>query len=195
MCAVGFALSYVVQVSPPLLASRFLPRLFYRVPPPCAEKKSGAPSKSRLVAGAAKSLNEKQEKRARRVIATRRTIAFGFSLCKVSGFATKPNTLLRTFCSPGWDTAAPVRHLDARLSGFWPRACALGPADWSGWQPAQVKERHGCPRHRRSHFGRCVRILPNSTDATQLGDEGRKDRNSPPPDSMRLRCGRNLLPH
>ena len=63
-----------------------------------AEKKSGAPSKSRLVAGAAKNLDEKQEKRVRRVIATRRTIVFGFSLCKVSGFATKPNTLMLRTC-------------------------------------------------------------------------------------------------
>lgn len=173
MCAVGFALSYVVQVSPPLFASRSLPRLFYRVPPPCAEKKSGAPSKSRLVAGAAKSLNEKQEKRARRVIATRRTIAFGFSLCKVSGFATKPNTLLRTFCSPGWDTAAPVCRLDARLTGFWPCACALGPADWSSWRPARIQRTTRFPRHHLSHFRPCACILPNFVENMQpTGEAG-----------------------
>ena len=106
--------------------------------------------------------------RVRRVIVTRRTVVFRLTIEEISGFLAKLlYVLLRTSCSPGWDTAAPVRHLDARLSGFWPRACALGPADWSGWQPAQVKERHGCPRHRRSHFGRCTRILPNSIDAMQ----------------------------
>ena len=109
--------------------------------------------------------------RVRRVIDTQRTVVFRLTIEEISGFLAKLlYVLLRTSCSPGWDAAAPVRHLDARLSGFWPRACALGPADWSGWQPAQVKERHGCPRHRRSHFGRCVRILPNSIDAMQPVD-------------------------
>lgn len=106
--------------------------------------------------------------RVRRVIDTQRTVVFRLTIEEISGFLAKLlYVLLRTSCSPGWDAAAPVRRLDARLSGFWPRACALGPADWSGWQPAQVKERHGCPRHRRSHFERCVRILPNSIDAMQ----------------------------
>lgn len=104
------------------------------------------------------------------MIDTQRTVVFRLTIEEISGFLAKLlYVLLRTSCSPGWDAAAPVRRLDARLSGFWPRACALGPADWSGWQPAQVKERHGCPRHRRSHFGRCARIIPKIP--TRLGGD------------------------
>ena len=110
-----------------------------------AEKKSGAPSKFRFVAGAAKNLNEKQEKRVRRVNDTRRTIVFSFSLWKVSGFATKPNTLLRVFCPLPHGGAHGVRALpvgrDMRshpvASSRWPvaarrRARDAHPTDWYG---------------------------------------------------------------
>ena len=90
---------------------------------------------------------------------------------KISGFPISYYTLLRTFCSPGWDSAAPASRTDARLTGFWPCACALGPTDWPDWQPAQIKERRGSPRHHLSHFRPCACILPNFIDAMQPADE------------------------
>ena len=74
------------------------------------------------------------------MIVTRRTIVFGFSLCKVSGFATKPNTLmLRTCCgrrmrfrsSPERRSRGTRDHTngggfsETARPGFWPaHACA-----------------------------------------------------------------------